>query len=322
MKRKLLILLYLLPFTLFAQQWVQFSQQDKYSLYLNPAMSGYDSQLSATLAHRSQYVGLANKSIATQYLDFSTPIGSEKVGAGIRVVNDIIGFQRFTTIELNGAYHLAMGKSKLSFGLGLGFANLSVDGTKLRAVDGNYQNGQLIHNDESIPNEKIGGLNFTSAFGVHYSIADFSAGIAIQNINSPKISLSLSEYETNVYIGRTINMYGGYVIEVQKMKVTPFVSYKTDFVEHQAAMKVMLAVNKIDLSVGYRGFTANSQDAVMGEFGFKIKQKVRVGYSYDYNLSFLNDFNSGSHELSIKYIMPMQFSTRKQGNTWYNPRFL
>ncbi|MDA9952723.1 type IX secretion system membrane protein PorP/SprF, partial [Chitinophagales bacterium] len=113
----LLFILFFGVYKLEAQQWVQFSQSSNYGTFLNPAYAGYKSVLNATIAHRSQYVGLGTKAIGTQLASFSSPFQSSKFGLGFRIVNDFIGLQRYTNIDLNAAYHILEGKNRLSGGV-------------------------------------------------------------------------------------------------------------------------------------------------------------------------------------------------------------
>ncbi|MDP4953787.1 MAG: type IX secretion system membrane protein PorP/SprF, partial [Flavobacteriales bacterium] len=42
-------------------------------------------------------------------------------------------------------------------------------------------------------------------------------------------------------------------------------------------------------------------DAMGALVSFQINNQLRAGYSYDYTLSDLNNYNNGSHELMISY---------------------
>ena len=42
-------------------------------------------------------------------------------------------------------------------------------------------------------------------------------------------------------------------------------------------------------------------DAIAGMVGFQLSRQLRLGYSYDYTLTKLQRFNSGSHEISLSY---------------------
>ncbi len=159
------IILFIVIESIHAQQWIQFSQQASYSSYINPSYVGFKSNLNATVANRSQYVGLGNRAIASQYLSFSSPFLSPKFGLGFRVLNDFIGFQRYTNAELNAAYHVLVNKNKLSFGLSMGLVQLSLKGSQLTAPDGSYLPGVVNHNDNLLPNVNSSGMAPTFSFG-------------------------------------------------------------------------------------------------------------------------------------------------------------
>lgn len=323
MKKVLFITIFFFGLTtLHAQQWVEFSQQDKYKLFLNPALSGSESLLQATIAHRSQYTFLSKRALASQFAEFSMPIFAKNYGIGFRLVNDFIAYQRYTLAELTGAYHLSINKSTISFGIGVGISNLSINGNKLRAAGGNYENQLVIHNDEIIPAENSGGIAPSFSFGVHYKIASFKLGIAVQNINNPKFKLLKSNLETNISIDRTINAYTSYVIELKNVNIEPMASFNTDFIKHQIQFGILTEINNIYFGLSFRGYTGLNNDALIGTFGLKIKDMIRLGYSYDYNVSFLNKSNFGSHEISISYFLPQKFSTKNKGNVLFNPRYL
>jgi type IX secretion system PorP/SprF family membrane protein len=54
--------------------------------------------------------------------------------------------------------------------------------------------------------------------------------------------------------------------------------------------------NKFEVGAGYR-----NNDAVSALFNFRISEQLRIGYAYDYTLSNLGRFNSGSHEIMILF---------------------
>jgi len=305
-----------------AQQWVAFSQQSHYNLFLNDAYSGIDNKLNATLAHRSQYTFLTKTALASQYGSFSLPIISKKFGLGLKIVNDFIGYQRYTLGELTGAYHIEVGKSKLSFGLGIGLVNLNINGKLLRASGGNYENELVIHNDEFISNINVGGTAPSFSFGMLYRIADFEIGAAMQNINLPNLSLLKFNTKTKVIIDRTINVHAKYVIKTTSVNIEPIVLFNTDFIKHQMQLGINAEMRNIFFGLSFRGYSGQNNDALIGEFGVKIKKRFRIGYSYDYNVSALNKSNFGSHEISLNYMVIRKFSTKRKGNVLYNPRFL
>lgn len=305
-----------------AQQWVQFSQANAYRAFLNPAHTGYQSTLNATAAHRSQYVGLGTNAIGTQFVSFSTPLLSSKFGVGFRLVNDFIGVQRFTHVDLGGAYHILEGKHRLSAGLQLGLVQLSLNGAELTAPDGTYLPGVVIHNDEVLPSQSAAGLAPTFSVGVLYGFKNFEAGISMQHISSPQIKLSNTTSGTLIILSRTINIHSSYVIEANNVKVKPTFFSKTDFKEWQAQLNLEIDWRKLIAGAGFRGYSGLNNDAVIGMLGFRIKEKLRIVYSYDYNVSSLNNSNSGSHEISLRFDLLKSFKQTVKSNIIYNPRYL
>lgn len=322
LKRSFLFLFSSISILCFSQQWVELTQQHRYEMYLNPSLAGVDGTITGTVAHRSQYVGLSNRAISTQYVGFSSPIFSNKFGVGLNVVNDQIGYQRFSSGDVTMAYHLALKKTTLSFGLSGGFIQLGLDGSLLRAADGNYTLGTVVHNDNLLPNVKVGGLSPTASSGIALKTGNFIVGVAGQNIISPKINFETPFSGTFTQINRTINTHSSYVIQLNKVKLVPMVFYKTDFVKHQMQGNFLIDFNNIFFGMAFRGYSGFNNDAIAGMFGFRVKKKISLGYSYDYNISGLSNSNSGSHEISVRYENLIKFKEKSTGNIMHNPRFL
>ncbi len=322
MKKIVGIILLFLSIKVNAQQWVQFSQQGFYNAYLNTAYTGYNSELSAVVAHRSQYVGLSSQAIGSQFASFSMPIITPKLGIGFRMINDFIGVQRYTDIELNSAYHILNNKHKLSVGVGVGLIQFGLDGGSLTTPDGDYLPGVVVHNDNYLPNENSTGLAPTFSAGLIYGFKDFSIGVGVQNLNSPNFKITNTNNGTIIFINRTINMSSSYVINLKSVKIVPSAYLKTDFNKVQAQVDIINYWRKILVGVGFRGYNGLNNDALIGIVGIKIKEKVQLAYSYDYNLSYLNNANSGSHEISLKLNLKRKFETKFKEKIIYNPRFL
>jgi hypothetical protein len=58
----------------------------------------------------------------------------------------------------------------------------------------------------------------------------------------------------------------------------------------------MLYNNFIEFGVGYR-----LDDSVSGLVNVYVTPALRIGYSYDYTLTNLGNFNSGTHEIFLLY---------------------
>lgn len=318
----LLIISFLIFASTKSQQWIQFTQLNQYKLYNNVAYTGYNSQIDAVIAHRSLYVGLGTKALYSQQAAFSMPVATPKLGLGFRFLNDKIGLQRYSQLELSAAYHPLQKKHKLSIGASLGFVQLGLKGNEITAPDGSYPSGMVVHNDSYLPNENSNGIAPSFAFGVLYGIKGFEFGLGMQNVNSPRIKISKTQSGTIIFINRTISISALYVINLKSVKLTPLFYVKTDFLKWQMQLQAMIEWKKLMIGAGFRGYNGLNNDAVFGILGLNINDRYKVAYSYDYNLSYLNNSNTGSHELSFRLNINKGFKGILKENILYNPRFL
>src|ERR1700761_680046 len=140
MKRLVIFLSLTLCFiTAYAQQDAQFSQYIFNGLYINPAYAGYREDLYFNSFFRSQWTGLEGAP-TTFSAAIDGTVKDGKVGLGLMVQHDEIGAQSNIAAYANYAYRLQIGEqahSKLAFGLGFGFIQNGIDGTKLNAVQAN-----------------------------------------------------------------------------------------------------------------------------------------------------------------------------------------
>ena len=56
----------------------------------------------------------------------------------------------------------------------------------------------------------------------------------------------------------------------------------------------VLINNFLEFGIGYR-----FGDGLSGLVNFSVTKSIRIGYAYDYTISNLGDFNSGSHEIIL-----------------------
>ncbi|WP_338035224.1 type IX secretion system membrane protein PorP/SprF [Lacinutrix himadriensis] len=113
----------------FTQQLPQFTQYMYNTISINPAYAGSRETLSVVGLHRSQWVGFKGGPI-TQTLSAHTPLTNEKIGVGLSLINDKLGYQDFSYIYGDFSYTINTGeKTKLAFGLKAGFTQYSLSAT-------------------------------------------------------------------------------------------------------------------------------------------------------------------------------------------------
>ena len=110
---------------------------------------------------------------------------------------------------------------------------------------------------------------------------------------------------------------GGYVFDLsQSVRFKP--AFMTKAVTG-APLSMDLTANflfneRFELGAGYR-----VDDSVSGLAAFSITPNFRIGYSYDYTLTNLGDFNSGSHEIFL--LFDLDTSNLKSKGYEKSPRF-
>ena len=279
-------ILLLMTSVTFAQQLPQFTQYMFNTISINPAYAGSRETLSAVGLHRSQWVGLEGGP-QTQTLSVHSPLRNEKVGLGISVINDELGFENFQYVYGDFSYTIQTGvKSKLAFGVKAGVTAYN--------LDGDYQATQsqdpLIFGFED-------RLDFNVGAGVYWHSDRWYMGLS-----APRIL-------NNEYTGQgtfealeRVSYYftGGYVFDInENIKLKPSTLLKAT---NGAPLSFDISANllfyeKFWIGGGYR---INEQAAAIGGIvDFQISKQMRIGYAYEYPLSDIRPFTTGTHEFLL-----------------------
>ncbi|WP_375253588.1 PorP/SprF family type IX secretion system membrane protein [Dokdonia donghaensis] len=289
MKFRLFILAAFCSLSTLAQQEPQYTQYMYNQGVVNPAyMINEPGLIRIGSLYRSQWVGLEGAP-TTANVFANIPL-NERVEIGVNYVNDQIGDVLTTNnFNVNFAYRINVAEStNLSFGLKLGVDNQSLDFT-----------GQNITGDQAFQNGQTTSLNVGA--GVFLFKENYYVGLSSPSVIPYKIENRFEDGGSSVLYKKdpTAYLMAGYVYEVTDMlKIKP--SGVAKWVSG-APLTFDLSVNalyddKFELGVSYR-----HQDAIAALAGFNITNSLKLGYSYDFNVSDLNSFNNGSHEIVLLY---------------------
>lgn len=304
-----------------AQTEPQFTQY-MYNRYLfNPAYSGSLNGFEVSLLHRSQYVSLADRMIATQGFNFNIPVAAISSGLGITAINDFIGYQRSTYISLDYNYRKDFNWGKMGIGIGAGLIQTSLDGAKLRAPDGEYSGSTVNHNDDLLPNTLQNGLAPDLSAGIYFNNDQYFAGASLNHIALSAAKMHTAVSTTDINFARNLVFMGGYDFRVsKKLSIMPSAFVKTDLKQVQVDISgTFTIIDNILTGISFRGYNKKAIDALGLIFGFRYKG-FQLVYSYDANLSYLTKFNTGSHEISVSYRYGLKRKESK-GYPYHNPRF-
>ena len=96
-------------------------------------------------------------------------------------------------------------------------------------------------------------------------------------------------------------MIGGYVFDLSDdLKFKP--AFLMNYLEG-SPLNINLSTNFLISDVFTIGASYRWDNAVSGLAGFQVSNGMFLGYSYDYNTNGLGEFNSGSHEVILKFYL-------------------
>lgn len=295
MKRFVLCLMVLFASTgiLKAQQDAMYTQYMFNTLALNPAYAGSRNVLSATALYRSQWVGVEGAP-ETQTLSFDSPLRNKKVGLGIQVFNDRIGITKTTGGFASYAYRIIMEKSTLSFGLQAGMSHYRADFTSVDLRGDGSNNDYAFSQNVSklIPNVGTGVFFNTDKFYIGASVPHLLNNTLINDSVSVSNQLVAKQYLHAFLLT-------GYVFELDpSLKLRPsFLLKAVGGAPLEADINANLWIKDV-LSVGV---SYRTKADISFLFELQASNQFRIGYAYDRSLTKLVQFNSGSHEIMLRY---------------------
>ena len=274
-----------------------YSQQDsQYTQYMyntnnvNPAYAGSRDVLSIFGMYRTQWVGL-DGAPDTGVFSLHSPV-SERVGLGLTFVNDRIGASDESTMSIDFSYSIPVSDDyKLAFGLKGTAHLLNVDYSKLNWYNPNDPLNNNIQNRFS-PN--VGA-------GVYLYSEKFYVGLSVPNMLETKHYDDDVRMTTQTLASERMHGYliTGYVFDLTSdIKFKPAVLAKA---VKGAPLQTDVTANfmfdeKFVLGVAWRW-----DAAVSGLAGFQVNDNWFIGYAYDAETTKLANYNSGSHEIFLRY---------------------
>lgn len=290
MKQKaLLTLFFFITLKIVAQQEPHFTQYMYNMSVVNPAYAkSEDEKLNFGALYRMQWVGIPGSPRSLSLFGHGSI--SDKFQTGISVLSDEIGsgIRKETQINADLAYIIDIADGhKISLGIkgGLTDLNVNFNGIQLEEDPNDVAFSKNIH--QSSPNIGIGAFYFTDNY--YFGISAPSLFF----LNNNKFGNSLETQKIHTHIT------GGYAFDLNdQFKLKP--AFMAVYVyRNKPTLDFTLNVRYIDmfeLGVAYR-----VQDAVSMLMNIEVFPGLRIGYSYDYTLTSLTNFNYGSHEIGLLY---------------------
>lgn len=282
-----LILLQVLLNPAAAQQNLIYNHYFLNPYLLNPSFIAPNGYSELNLNFRKQWAQFEGAP-TTVTANLQMPV-NYKMGWAINVYNDQAGLLQTNTGAASFAYQVYLGKStevnhKIGFGLSLGYSMSRVDLSK--ADD---------PTDPALTNSNTSNLD--GQFGMHYQFNNLKIGFALPSLFATKVvseeAFNNPEFDAlkNTFSSISYNFKFG-----NRLAFEPYFLYRTNEIK-ESQFEVM-GILKID-NLLWAGGSYRQDYGPAAFLGFFIKEKLKVGYAYEFAPDVVEGFGTGSHELHV-----------------------
>ena len=291
--------------TVSAQQQAIFSQFFHNKVLFNPGAVGSGRFPCAAAFHRQQWAGLEGAPV-TQALSVHSPAFAGRVGLGLTLLNDRIGFFHSTTANLAYAYRVAFGNGQLGIGVQAGYQHLRADWEKAQTITGR-------------PDPVAGMENLRPQFnvgaGIHFENERFFVGASIPALLERGLADGALTQDYTGTMPHFFAMAGAWLDISPKLKMRPALAVRS--VKHAPpSVDAHLGFGFLEETKLWLGSTlrvsrpgqAINSDALVATAQYQIVERLRAGLAYDIALSSLRRENHGTFELMLEYCIAARAS--------------
>lgn len=297
-------LLLLLTKVAYSQQLPLYSQYMMSGFLINPAIAGSDGYTTASLTSRDHWTGLKDspktfaislqtrvlwqKSSVNQRNTYASPVltrRSGRVGLGAYVFKDRNALIDRTGAQITYAYHIFIQNTQLSFGLAASAFQFRINQEKLEFRDA-----------EPVLNDGFDNLVFVPdfTFGIYVLDRKNFLGVSAAQIFQTRVKVGNDNLDYKMK--RHFYIIGGHrVILSNDSEIEPSVMIKgseVGFVQADFSIKYYYK------EFYWAGLSYRTQSSIGLLIGGRAR-KFFIGYAFDYNLSDIQKYSFGSHELNL-----------------------
>ncbi|MBM3447616.1 MAG: type IX secretion system membrane protein PorP/SprF [Bacteroidetes bacterium] len=282
-------LLFLLPFSMEAQQLPQYTFFTYNYLNYNPAVTGNTPCLEAKVGYRMQWAEYEGAP-RTGYVTVHNKFGVRRYnfhGIGAYVETDNAGQFGYTSLHANYAYHLKLTKGySLSTGIGVGFMQYRFGYVGINMP-------QLV--DDPAVQGSVGDIIFpVFNFGMWLYRKDKFFGISVRQLTSPKVDgfadTRLKRHYTFAY-SRALQV--GDDFSFKPAILVNYVGKSKPSLEGQALLEYK---RKVAI-----GLAARSGHGVSGLVKLDVLPYLTVAYAYDITANRIRLASYNTHEITLGF---------------------
>ncbi|MFD1000310.1 PorP/SprF family type IX secretion system membrane protein [Ohtaekwangia kribbensis] len=267
-----------------AQQDLVYSHYFLNPFLYNPSFVAPNGYTELYLNYRNQWAGIEGAPV-TGTVSIHLPL-NYRAGIAFTGYQDKAGVLKTSTGLLTFAYQVYLGNKigddhKLAFGLSAGMTSISVNADDL------YSNDPVTGTTSS----------FEGQFGMHYQRKNFKIAFAIPRLFRTYVA---SEQDLNKVgieqIRTTISSVSYKIPFSSRIIFEPMITYRT--YENTSSQVEGLGVLHIN-SIAWVGGSYRQKYGATGFVGFNVKEKLKLGYAYEFAPQQANALGDGTHELQL-----------------------
>ena len=284
-------LIVVINLTAFGQQLHFTSQYLQHNSMYNPAAAGIAAQSMVGISYRSQWSSFpGNPRTFMLYGDFS--LKKLNAGLGAYIYRDETGPTSRTGIQIAYSYHVKTGeKGRLGLGLELRALQFALDKNKLN-----------LSSDDPILSGSDKKIGIDAGAGVYWTNDKFSVGAAVSQLIQSKLELANVPNSTEGgKLYRHYNFMANYKIQTgDDIYVIPNAMVRV--IEHSPVEYDFGAQINYQEKIWW-GLNWRVRQSWSIQAGFKLLQRVKLTYSYDYYVTPISIFTAGSgaHEIGLQF---------------------
>jgi len=223
------------------------------------------------------------------------------LGVGLNLMSDQIGADKTFVRRVALAYNRPIGPGRLGIGLDAGILQKQISQDWITPEPGKT--------DVSIPgyanangttNPNLSKVSYDLGFGAFYQIPN-KMYVGLSSSHLPSQTLKAGE-QIKFQMARHYYLMAGYTFNLNpRNTISPNIKVKSDAATTQLDVNLTYEYDKLI----WLGVTYRMEDAVAPMLGVRLlkDKSLKIGYSYDYTLSKIKGYTSGTHEIMIGYCM-------------------
>ncbi|WP_423127948.1 PorP/SprF family type IX secretion system membrane protein [Gaoshiqia sp. Z1-71] len=317
--KNVLIILFLFLFICQAgvAQDAEYSQFYANPIYLNPGFTGTSALPRFAVNYRNQWPQQGN-TFVNYSISFDSYINKLNGGLGLQLQNnrELNGIVENTSFYGFYSHHIKINNwFFVDAGLQAGLSYKKLDYAKLIFPDMiNQLTGERYPGTSDQPeNSSLLYPDFGIGFLAQYE--SWFGGVSLNHLTQPHESVFIGDQrgrlpvKLTVHAGaRTHKLHRGLLSK--EYTVSPNLIYQQQGDFKQFNLGIYILEKSLAGGIWYRQNSGFQPDAVIFMLGF-MREKFKIGYSYDLTLSRLSYYSNGAHEISLIFFTGEKTANRK-----------